>query len=72
MPEQEETYIEVEIGEEWIIPNAMLYSKAQWTPFAGMKSYGCVRRVVLRGETAFIDGKVSFIVGTCIYTLQEP
>lgn len=50
--------MEVEIGEEWTIPSAMTYSKAQWTPFAGMKVNGCVRRVVLRGETAVIDGKV--------------
>ena len=50
--------MEVEIGEEWTIPSAMTYSKAQWTPFAGMKVTGCVRRVVLRGETAVIDGKV--------------
>ena len=50
--------MEVEIGEEWTIPSAMTYSKAKWTPFAGMKVNGCVRRVVLRGETAVIDGKV--------------
>lgn len=50
--------MEVEIGEEWTIPPAMSYSKAQWTPFAGMKVNGCVRRVVMRGETAVIDGKV--------------
>ena len=51
--------MEVEIGEEWTIPAAMTYSKAQWTPFAGMKVNGCVRRVVVRGETVVIDGKVS-------------
>lgn len=58
LPEQKDTYVEVEIGEEWTIPSAMTYSKAQWTPFAGMKVNGCVRRVVLRGETVVIDGKV--------------
>ena len=58
LPEQKDTYVEVEIGEEWTIPSAMTYSKAQWTPFTGMKVNGCVRRVVLRGETAVIDGKV--------------
>lgn len=50
--------MEVEIGEEWTLPSAMTYSKAQWTPFAGMKVNGYVRRVVLRGETVVIDGKV--------------
>ena len=43
----------------------MAYSKAQWTPFAGMKVFGCVRRVVLRGETAVIDGKVRFLLRYC-------
>lgn len=62
LPEQKDTYVEVEIGEEWTIPSAMTYSKAQWTPFAGMKVNGCVRRVVLRGETAVIDGKVCRII----------
>ena len=58
LPEQKDTYVEVEIGEEWSIPSAMTYSKAKWTPFAGMKVNGCVRRVVMRGETVVIDGKV--------------
>ncbi|XP_015768681.1 PREDICTED: CAD protein-like [Acropora digitifera] len=58
LPEQKDTYVEVEIGEEWTIPSAMTYSKAQWTPFAGLKVNGCVRRVVMRGETVVIDGKV--------------
>lgn len=62
LPEQKDTYVEVEIGEEWSIPSAMTYSKAQWTPFAGMKVNGCVRRVVLRGETAVIDGKVCPVI----------
>ena len=66
LPEQKDTYVEVEIGEEWTIPSAMTYSKAQWTPFAGMKVNGCVRRVVLRGETAVIDGKVCPVIQSVI------
>ncbi|EDO29083.1 predicted protein, partial [Nematostella vectensis] len=58
LPEQKDTYVDVEIGSEWTIPKAMAYSRAQWTPFAGMKVFGSVRRVVLRGETACIDGQV--------------
>ena len=45
----------------WTIPKAMDYTKSKWTPFAGMKVKGQVRRVVLRGEVAFIDGKVTHI-----------
>jgi len=58
LPEQPDTYIEVDMDQEWTIPEKMAYSKAGWTPFAGMKVKGCLRRVVLRGEVAFMDGKV--------------
>lgn len=36
----------------------MPFSKAHWTPFEGQKVKGTVRRVVLRGEVAYIDGQV--------------
>ena len=58
LPEQPNTYIEVDMDEEWTIPERPAYSKAGWTPFAGRKVTGSVRRVMLRGETAFVDGKV--------------
>ena len=37
LPEQPDTYIEVDMDQEWTIPEKMTYSKAGWTPFAGMK-----------------------------------
>ncbi|CAO1412131.1 unnamed protein product [Diamesa hyperborea] len=58
LPEQHNTYVEVDMDEEWTIPNELPHSKAHWTPFAGMKVKGCVHRVVLRGEVAFVDGEV--------------
>lgn len=58
LPVQPDTYIEVDLDEEWTIPEAPPYSKAQWTPFAGRKVRGQVRRVVVRGEVAFVDGQV--------------
>ena len=36
----------------------MQFTKSKWTPFQGMKVRGKVRRVVLRGEVAYIDGQV--------------
>lgn len=56
--QQPDTYVEVDLDEEWTIPPAMTFSKAKWTPFAGMKVIGRIQRVVLRGEMAYIDGKV--------------
>ncbi|NXS14768.1 PYR1 protein, partial [Neodrepanis coruscans] len=58
LPAQEDTYVEVDLEHEWIIPSSMAFSKARWTPFEGMKVKGTVRRVVLRGEVAYIDGQV--------------
>lgn len=58
LPDQPNTYVEVDMDEEWVIPDAMRYSKAGWTPFAGMKIRGAVHRVVLRGEIAYVDGQV--------------
>ncbi|ENN80902.1 hypothetical protein YQE_02690, partial [Dendroctonus ponderosae] len=58
LPEQFNTYVEVDMDEEWVIPDAMPYSKAKWTPFAGKKIKGAVHRVVLRGEVAYVDGKI--------------
>jgi carbamoyl-phosphate synthase/aspartate carbamoyltransferase/dihydroorotase len=58
LPEQNDTYVVVDLDEQWTIPGKMKYSKCGWTPFAGMKVQGRVRRVVLRGEVAMLDGKV--------------
>ncbi|XP_017788767.1 PREDICTED: CAD protein [Habropoda laboriosa] len=58
IPDQPNTYIEVDLGDEWVIPEAMPFSKSKWTPFAGMKVRGSVHRVVLRGEVAYVEGQV--------------
>ncbi|XP_075770611.1 multifunctional protein CAD isoform X2 [Pelodiscus sinensis] len=58
LPPQDETYIEVDLEQEWVVPSRPAFSKSQWTPFAGRKVKGTVRRVILRGEVAYIDGQV--------------
>lgn len=58
LPDQPNTYIEVDLDDEWVIPEAMPFSKSKWTPFAGMKVRGSVHRVVLRGEVAYVEGQV--------------
>ena len=42
----------------WTIPQSMTYTKSKWTPFAGMKVFGKIRRVVLRGQLAVIENEV--------------
>ena len=46
------------MDKSWTIPEKTQYSKAGWTPFAGMPVKGCLHKVVLRGEVAFVDGKL--------------
>lgn len=58
IPDQRNTYIEVDLDDTWVIPEAMPYSKSKWTPFTGMTVRGSVHRVVLRGEIAYIEGQV--------------
>ncbi|KAF7990426.1 hypothetical protein HCN44_000231 [Aphidius gifuensis] len=58
IPDQPNTYVEVDLDEEWTIPDAMPFTKSKWTPFAGMKIHGRVHRVVLRGEVAYVEGQI--------------
>ncbi|XP_076462198.1 multifunctional protein CAD-like isoform X2 [Babylonia areolata] len=58
LPEQPDTFVEVDIESRWTIPEAMTFTKSQWTPFAGRQVCGTVRRVTLRGKVAYIDGEV--------------
>ncbi|OGE18762.1 hypothetical protein A3J19_01500 [Candidatus Daviesbacteria bacterium RIFCSPLOWO2_02_FULL_41_8] len=59
IPEQEETYVEVDMGENWTIDDKNLQTKCGWTPFVGMQVTGKVKKVVLRGKVVF-DGQTIF------------
>lgn len=58
LPEQPDTYVEVDLNERWQLPETTRYCKSAWTPFAGMPVQGRVCRVILRGEVAMVDGEV--------------
>ena len=57
-PEQPYCYIDVDMESRWTIPESMKFTKSKWTPFVGKQITGKVRRVMLRGEVAYIDGEV--------------
>jgi carbamoyl-phosphate synthase/aspartate carbamoyltransferase/dihydroorotase len=58
LPEQPETWIEVDENAEYEIRAADQFTRCGWTPFEGRKVKGKVRKVVLRGKTAFEEGNV--------------
>jgi carbamoyl-phosphate synthase / aspartate carbamoyltransferase / dihydroorotase len=58
LPEQPETWVEVDENTSYEIRAAEMHSRCGWTPFEGWKVKGRVRKVVLRGKTAFEEGKI--------------
>jgi len=58
LPEQPETWVEVDEDARYEIRAADQFTRCGWTPFEGWRVQGRVRKVVLRGQTAFEDGKV--------------
>jgi carbamoyl-phosphate synthase/aspartate carbamoyltransferase/dihydroorotase len=63
LPEQPETWVEVDEDAVYEITAAGQYTRCGWTPFEGRKVKGRVSRVVLRGREAFRDGKVLVAAG---------
>jgi carbamoyl-phosphate synthase/aspartate carbamoyltransferase/dihydroorotase len=58
LPDQPETWIEVDEHARYEIRASEQFTRCGWTPFEGWKVKGKVRKVVLRGKTAFEDGKI--------------
>ena len=58
LPEQAGTWIEVDENAEYEINAENHFSRCGWTPFQGWKVKGKVRKVMLRGKTAFEDDKI--------------
>jgi carbamoyl-phosphate synthase/aspartate carbamoyltransferase/dihydroorotase len=58
LPEQPETWVEVDENAEYEIKASEMHSRCGWSPFEGWKARGRVTRVVLRGREAFKDGRI--------------
>ena len=58
LPDQPETWVEVDENTTYEIKASEQFTSCGWTPFEGWKVKGKVRKVVLRGMTAFEDGKI--------------
>jgi len=58
LPEQADTFIEVDPLAKYTFPEHPLYTKCAWSPFSGMPMIGRLQRVVLRGREVVRDGIV--------------
>ena len=58
LPEQPETWVEVDENARYEIKASEMHSRCGWTPFEGWQVTGRVTRVVLRGREAYKDGQI--------------
>lgn len=58
LPDQPDTFIEIDPDERWTIRNEDILSRCGWTPFDGREMTGRIKRVVLHGREAVVDGQV--------------
>jgi carbamoyl-phosphate synthase/aspartate carbamoyltransferase/dihydroorotase len=64
LPEASAGEVEVEIGPAWTLPERGWQSRADWSPFAGRRVLGRVRRTLLRGALAWDGQRVGVAPGT--------
>ena len=58
LPEQPETWVEVDEQASYEIKASEQHTRCGWTPFEGRQVKGRVTRVVLRGREAYRDGQI--------------
>ena len=58
LPEQPETWIEVDPDLKWEIRADQTHTRCAWTPFEGWQVRGRTRSVMLRGNLAYQDGQI--------------
>jgi carbamoyl-phosphate synthase/aspartate carbamoyltransferase/dihydroorotase len=58
LPEQIETYVEVDPDAVWEVRASELRSRCGWSPFEGMQLRGRVRRVMLRGNLVYENDEI--------------
>lgn len=56
--QDKQTYIEIDENKNWTIDPRKFFSKAKWSPFAGQKVYGQVKRVIIRNIPVFESGRI--------------
>lgn len=58
LPKQPETWIEIDPEPSWEFRAVNTFTRCRWSPFEGWRVHGRLKKVILRGKTAYSDGKV--------------
>jgi carbamoyl-phosphate synthase/aspartate carbamoyltransferase/dihydroorotase len=64
LPAQPDTWVEIDPDARWEIRASETYTRCAWTPFEGYPVRGRVQRVVLRGQEAYREGRVTAAPGS--------
>lgn len=64
LPEQPETWVEIDLQAKYIIQASKMYTRCGWTPFEGIQVQGRVQRVILRNQVVYESEKVLANPGT--------
>lgn len=57
LPDQE-SEVEIDLNETYVIKNENLFTKCGWSPFNGWKMHGRIKKVTLRKKIVFENGKI--------------
>ena len=63
LPEQRDTWLEIDETAEYTIKAKNLHSRCGWTPFENFRVKGLLKKVILRGKTVYEDGEISIEPG---------
>ena len=58
LPDQPDTWIEIDPDEDWVVRGSEMQTRARWTPFEGWTLRGRVKSAYLRGAEAYRNGEV--------------
>ena len=64
LPPQPETWVVIDPEPAYLLENAQMRTRCGWTPFAGMRVFGRLLRVLLRGEPVYENGELLAKPGT--------
>lgn len=69
IPNQPDTFVEVDMTIPYTLTPIPLHTKCGWTPFEGREVTGKIKRVILRGQVVFDEGRISGPFGKVIFPL---